>query len=80
MNQKTKCRIIKEVALFSKRNFCSPQLSTKLLRFVLSQTKKGQKEIITDAIKIFEDVEPKDTIFTKNPILLELKGVRGDYE
>lgn len=51
----------------------------QLIKFVTNQVKQGQKEILTDAIKIFKEAKPEETIFTKNPIILELKGLRGDY-
>jgi hypothetical protein len=78
MNQQTKLRIRKDCQEFWKKS--SKLSEAKLHRFIISQVRKGQKEIMSDAIKIFVDAKPENTIFTKNPIILELRGVRGDYE
>ncbi len=46
--------------------------------------KQGRKEALTEAIELLEKIKyvpnTKDLqIFTVNPIILELKGLRGDF-
>lgn len=78
MNKATRLRIRKDVKRYWNRSSNFELNYEALVKFVIRQVKKGQVEILNEAVQRFEKHANKP--MTGNVVNLELKQIRGDYE